>query len=399
MRIPKVLRGPLVAVLGVALGVVPGGGVTAPSSGVDAARLPTTARRHLPLVTDITAQQCPELPPLWVVAQVEAESGWDPAAVGDGVAGLLQFDQLTWMAAGGPAWSARSPRPGDDVLDPEVHLRVAVLWLCSTLRAVTGHLLENGKPASALDAMLVCHVAGCGRVTGSASGVPRAGEAGCDERCAAVVTRYLDAVHGLVRQYAVTDPGPGTTTAASAATPADDRAEQASAVPAPSPTTATPPAGLLDPGAWTGGSTGCTVPDPTGGRCVTGATRHGFEEVAAAFEGWQDGPAIRSAGCWDRHAWNPRSDHPRGRACDLFATRPGRYADGTELAEGWRVARWIRGHAGPLQVKYVIWQGRYWDPRVADQDGWGRRYSGGGVYDVRNATGGHFDHVHVSFRE
>ena len=118
VRIPKVLRGPLVAVLGVALSAVPGGDVTAPSSGVDAARLPATARRYLPLVTDLTAQQCPELPPLWVVAQVEAESGWDPAAVGDGVAGLLQFDQLTWMAAGGPAWSARSPRPGDDVLDP-----------------------------------------------------------------------------------------------------------------------------------------------------------------------------------------------------------------------------------------------------------------------------------------
>ena len=420
MRIPKVLRGPLVAVLGVALSAIPGGDVTAPSSGVDAARLPATARRYLPLVTDLTAQQCPELPPLWVVAQVEAESGWDSAAVGDGVAGLLQFDQLTWMAAGGPAWSGRSPRPGDDVLDPDAHLRVAVPWLCTTLRAVTGHLLENGKPASALDAMLVCHVAGCGRVTGSASGVPRAGEAGCDVRCAAVVTRYLDAVHGLVRQYAVTDPGPGTDTTASAAAPADDHAARPSAVPsppsagsptrhstsprppaapAPPPATASPPAGLLDPGAWTGGSTGCTVPDPTGGRCVTGATRHGFEEVAAAFEGWKDGPAIRSAGCWDRHAWNPRSDHPQGRACDLFATRPGRYADGAELADGWRVARWFRGHAGPLQVKYVIWQGRYWDPRVADQDGWGRRYSGGGVYDVRNATGGHYDHVHVSFRE
>ena len=64
---------------------------------------------------------------------------------------------------------------------------------CAPSRAIS---LENGKPASALDAMLVCHVAGCGRVTGSASGVPRAGEAGCDERCAAVVTRYLDAVHG-----------------------------------------------------------------------------------------------------------------------------------------------------------------------------------------------------------
>ena len=63
------------------------------------------------------------------------------------------------------------------------------------------------------------------------------------------------------------------------------------------------------------------------------------------------------------------------------------------------MARWVRGHAEPLQVKYVIWQGRYWDPHVADHDGWGRRYSGAGVYDVRDATGGHYDHVHISFRE
>jgi hypothetical protein len=34
-----------------------------------------------------------------------------------------------------------------------------------------------------------------------------------------------------------------------------------------------------------------------------------------------------------------------------------------------------------------------------DRDGWGRRYTGGGVYDVRTATGGHYDHVHVSFQE
>ena len=203
---PKALRGPLLALLGVALGAVPGGDVTAPSSGVDATRIPATARQYLPLVTDLTAQQCPELPPLWVVAQVEAESGWDPAVARDGVAGLLQFDRFTWMAAGGAPWSGRTPRRGDAVLDPDAHLRIAVPWLCSTLRAVTGHLAESGKPATALDAMLVCHVAGCSRVTGSASGVPQAGEAGCDERCAGLVRRYLDAVQGFVGQYAATPP-------------------------------------------------------------------------------------------------------------------------------------------------------------------------------------------------
>ena len=86
--------------MGLAMGAAPGGDVTAPSSGVDPAHLPSLALRSLPLITELTAEQCPELPPVWVVAQVEAESGWDPAASGGGVAGLLHFDELTWMAAG-----------------------------------------------------------------------------------------------------------------------------------------------------------------------------------------------------------------------------------------------------------------------------------------------------------
>ena len=289
-------------------------------------------------------------------------------------------------------------------------------WLCSTLRAVTGHLADTGKPTAALDAMLVCHVAGCSRVTGSASGVPQAGEAGCDERCAALVARFVDAVHGLVRRYAVV--GPETTAEVPPPRPssgahsrrappaahafffvrpeahADHRGIDAAG---PGYRRACRPARSRAPGPVVRPAARCPIPPGAAAspaRRGTGSTRS-----SAAFDGWQGGPAIRSAGCWDRHAWNPRSDHPQGRACDLFATRPGRFAGGAELAEGWRVARWVRGHAEPLQVKYVIWQGRYWDPRVADQDGWGRRYSGAGVYDVRDATGGHYDHVHISFRE
>jgi hypothetical protein len=437
VRVPKAVRGPLLALLGLTLGVAPGTEATAPSSGVDPRHLPAAARAHLPLVTDLTARHCPELPPAWVVAQVEAESGWDPGAVGAGargagLAGLLQFDQLTWVAAGGEPWPSSTPRAGDPVTDPGTHLRVAVPWLCSTLRAVEGHLAATGKPASPLDAMLVCHVAGCGRVTGSASGVPRAGEAGCDARCAELVARYLDAVHGHVRRHAADrsaadtpeppPPGappapgptaeprprsepeptgkPGPTGKPEPAAPTGPPAAPGSTPEPPRPRGSRPDVPpLLDPAAWTGGATGCTRPDPTGGRCLTGATHHGLEAVAATFDGWRDGPMIRSAGCWDRHAWNPRSDHPRGRACDLFATEAGRFARGDELAHGWEVAKWLRGHAGPLRVKYVIWQGRYWAPGVPDRGGWGRRYTGGGIYDVRDAAGGHYDHVHVSFRE
>jgi hypothetical protein len=355
-------------------------------SGVDAAVVPTPARDALALVTELTATTCPELPPAWVVAQVQAESGWDAGLTGDGPgrpAGLLQLDQRTWIAAGGAPWPADPPPPGSDVTTAGPHLRVGIGWICTNLRAAAAHLEQTGKPTDPLDAALVCHIAGCARVTGSATGVPGPDEAGCSPRCAEVVQRYLAAVHANLDRFAAPAPAPA---------PAPDRS-------APVPAVAAVSRGPASPTAWTGGATGCTRSDPTGGECLTGATRHGFDEVADAFDGWSDGPAIRTAGCWDEHAWNPRSDHPRGRACDLFAGEPGRFAEGDELDAGWRVANWLRDNAGPLEVKYLIWQGRYWDPGVRDRDGWGRRYSGGGVYDVRDASGGHYDHVHVSFRE
>ena len=342
-------------------------------SGVATDAVPAPARDALPLITELTATHCPELPPVWVVAQVQAESGWDATLTSSregGPAGLYQFSGQNWEAAGGRAWASDPPERDDDVLSAEAHLRVAVPWVCANLRAVTAHLQTTGKPTAPLDAMLVCHIAGCGRVTGSETGMPQPGEAGCGERCAQVVARYVAAVHANLERFSAPEPAP--------------QEQAAPAAPAP----------------WTGGATGCRPPDPTGDGCLTGATRHGLQAAEATFGSWSDGPVIRSAGCWDEHAWNPRSDHSRGRACDLFPTEPGTFADGADLEAGWRVADWFRSNADPLRVKYLIWQGRYWDPRVQDQqDGWGRRYTGGGVYDVRNATGGHFDHVHVSFRE
>jgi hypothetical protein len=345
-----------------------------PTSGVDTQAIPVPAREMLPLITELTTTQCSELPPLWVVAQVQAESGWDAGLTsqdGGGPAGLYQFGERNWAAAGGRPWASDPPGEDEDVLAPEAHLRVAIPWVCANLRSVIAHLQATGKPTTPLDAMLVCHIAGCGRVTGSATGVPDPGEAGCGERCAQVIRRYVAAVHANLERFAA---------------PAAPAAPQ---VPAPAP-----------PQAWTGGATACRPPDPTGDGCLTGATRHGLQSAAAAFGDWSDGPTIRSAGCWDKHAWNPRSDHSRGRACDLFATSPGTFAEGADLDNGWKLANWFRANAEPLQVKYLIWHGRYWDPRVGDrEDGWGKRYTGGGVYNVRSATGGHYDHVHVSFRE
>jgi hypothetical protein len=371
---------PLTAALAALTGVLLIGAAPAappapdPTSGVDADAVPAPARSVLRLITELTATHCPELPPVWVVAQVQAESGWDAALSSSragGPAGLYQFSAQNWEAAGGQPWESDPPR-GEDVLSAEAHLRVAVPWVCANLRAVTAHLAATGKPTAPLDAMLVCHIAGCGRVTGSTTGIPEAGEADCGQRCAQIIARYVTAVHANVERFSAPVQAPPSPAA------------RALAAPAP----------------WTGGATGCELPDPTGDGCLTGATRHGLHAVEAVFGSVSGGPVIRSAGCWDKHAWNPRSDHSRGRACDLFPTDPGTFPKGAELESGWRVADWLRSNAGPLQVKYLIWQGRYWDPEVEDSgDGWGERYTGGGIYDVRDPTGGHFDHVHISFRE
>lgn len=121
---------------------------------------------------------------------------------------------------------------------------------------------------------------------------------------------------------------------------------------------------------------------------MTRRTLHVHDEVARVFD--------RSAGvaCWDEHAWNPSSDHPRGRACDFTVGRIGARPTAAQRVEGWQLANWLRREAGPLGVRYVIFDGKIWSA-ARDGQGW-RPYTGGGVYDPQDVTGGHFDHVHVS---
>jgi hypothetical protein len=139
---------------------------------------------------------------------------------------------------------------------------------------------------------------------------------------------------------------------------------------------------------FTGASSGCTVVDPTGtGGCVTPATAWLLAQVEAAF-------GQLPTSCWDAHAWNPDSDHPRGRGCDVTFGRLGSFPDATDAQRGWLLAEWLRANAEALHVAYVIWGGRIWSVS-RDEQGW-RPYTGGGVYDPTDATGGHYDHVHIS---
>jgi len=145
---------------------------------------------------------------------------------------------------------------------------------------------------------------------------------------------------------------------------------------------------LAPPAPFAGRATGCRVPDPSGtGGCVTPAMA---SLVSAVRERTGDVPDA----CWDRHAWNPRSDHPAGRACDYTVGRIGRFPGPRKVARGWDLAVWLRTYRNELHVNYVIFQGRIWS-REHDAEGW-RTYRGAGVYDPLNVTGGHWDHLHVS---
>jgi hypothetical protein len=406
--------------------------VTPALSGVDTQKIPELARQLLPVINDVLDRQCPELPAVWVVAEIQAESSWKPRARSEdsngGATGLYQINDANWRAAGG--------RPGE-ITVPETHLRVGIPWVCTNLRAVTGHLKATGKPTDPLDAMLVCHIAGCGRVTGSATGVPAVGEGGCGSTCVGLINKYIRNVHRLVEEYRtppakppvdVRAAGPAPSPVAVAAPAVPAAAAPAGAVPAAVPAAAAPagavPAGAVPaavrppvggpvvtlggitsilpaaPPPFTGAVTGCKLDDPTSSGCLTATTRYGLDALVAAFGGLRDSPSVRRTGCWDKHAWNPSSDHSRGKACDIFTGAPGAFAEGDALREGWRVANWYRANADGLRVKYLIWQGRYW--QVGSKDvggGWGERYTGGGVYNTRSATGGHYDHVHVSYRD
>lgn len=74
---------------------------------------------------------------------------------------------------------------------------------------------------------------------------------------------------------------------------------------------------------------------------------------------------------------NPTSDHPRGLALDLFATR----------TAGDDLAAYVLDRRAELGVTYVIWR-----QRINYGNGWEPMTDRGGI------TANHYDHVHLSFR-
>jgi hypothetical protein len=128
-----------------------------------------------------------------------------------------------------------------------------------------------------------------------------------------------------------------------------------------------------------------TITDPTGtGGLVTPRTAAWVATARKTL-------GTLSMSCWDAHLWNPTSDHPRGKACDVMVGTDARRSSPAR-ARGDEIANWAVKTAGQTGVRYVIWYGKIWSARR----GTWIPYNGGGVYSPTDATGGHYDHVHVS---
>jgi len=92
------------------------------------------------------------------------------------------------------------------------------------------------------------------------------------------------------------------------------------------------------------------VPDPTTGRgCLTPRMLNIATQLKS--QGW-------SISCWDAHAWNPTSDHPLGRACDVFPGKGGVLPSAAEKANGDALAATLQASAAQTGVSYLIWYGQ-----------------------------------------
>jgi len=128
-----------------------------------------------------------------------------------------------------------------------------------------------------------------------------------------------------------------------------------------------------------------TVPDPTGTGGQLTPRMHTLYQALAAT-----GATSGGATCWDAHLHNPTSDHPLGRACDIFFDAD----DPTDVARGWQTANWLSTAQPAHGISYLIWQGRIWTARSPT---WAvYRSDIYGCPDPANLTGCHYDHIHIS---
>ena len=124
---------------------------------------------------------------------------------------------------------------------------------------------------------------------------------------------------------------------------------------------------------------GCSVDDPTTGRCITPRTLHMLKETQRlGFKRFVN--CYRPGGPYE---------HPKGRACDFSSEQNGFGGDatGNDKLYGNNLAAFFVRNADRLGVMYVIWYRQFWSPAT----GW-KSYGGSGG----DPSSDHTNHVHIS---
>ncbi|PSN65119.1 hypothetical protein BS50DRAFT_611283 [Corynespora cassiicola Philippines] len=99
---------------------------------------------------------------------------------------------------------------------------------------------------------------------------------------------------------------------------------------------------------------------------------------------------VREVGCVRACGCGSGSDHCCGKAVDLMCSDAG----GTATLSGKEIAEWIMNNRGRLNLKYVIWGQKIWNPSQDKVKGWKNWRT---MEDRGDITANHWDHVHVSF--
>lgn len=87
------------------------------------------------------------------------------------------------------------------------------------------------------------------------------------------------------------------------------------------------------------------------------------------------------------------SDHPAGLAVDAHCGKPGGSAAGSDFALGLEICDWFASNPGVFNLKYIIWH----DWAAYDHRKAGTVWVPYSHKTMRNNTGAHRDHVHLSF--
>lgn len=300
---------------------------------LDASKIPDPAL--VPLLEQ-AGQTCTGVDAPTLAAQIETESGWNPAAVSPaGAQGIAQFMAGTWATFGGD-YNADGVA---DPFDPADAIGSQAALMCDTYAQVTQAIDTGTISGDPMALTLAAYNAGYSAVL-DASGIPDFSE----------TQKYVAAIMDRRTAFAVAGAG---------GPPVDGYFEAGPNCPDQS-----------DPK-----EAGLQASTVYGLRCV----RQTFTSSSIS-SGWRARGSVST------------SDHPAGLAIDVTpSTASWESAEGNRI--GWQIAHWFQINANRLGVKYIIWDNYRW-PAYDGRRGWVAYDHSTGRTDP---SANHRDHVHVSF--